>query len=333
MPKKWDIVKVREFVKENSNCIVLSDEYVRTTDELEFLCKCGNKFKTTWKQFTSKQAKKKQCNNCGRKNANAERKYTKEQIEKFVSKYGTKLLSDNYENCKSELTFLCECGGKFEATFDSVKNGKRKRCFACQPKEGNLFKKGMETHNKKSEKEFVSQLNKLRGSSYKLISNYSDVKGKIKLKHECGYVWETTADHVLNHKNECPECFDTKNSKLSRRIQKWLEENGYHFEKEYTFKDCFHKRLLRFDFVIFLNGETIVIEADGEQHFKPFRYIKDENKRLEKFQETKKRDAIKNEYCSEKGIQLIRIPYYEYDSLEILLKNNMPIPSQADESK
>ena len=57
-----------------------------------------------------------------------------------------------------------------------------------------------------------------------------------------------------------------------------------------------------------------MIEYDGEQHFK---YSNKGWNTKEHFEKVKKRDELKNEYCKEKGIPLIRIPYTQYEDLSI----------------
>ena len=47
------------------------------------------------------------------------------------------------------------------------------------------------------------------------------------------------------------------------------------------------------------------IEDDGAQHFKPVKYWGGEKT----FLEIQERDALKNEYCKNNGIKLVRIPY------------------------
>ena len=58
-----------------------------------------------------------------------------------------------------------------------------------------------------------------------------------------------------------------------------------------------------------------MIEVDGEQHFRPvcFGGITKERAELN-FKKSQERDRIKDEYCKENGIKLLRIPYLEYRS-------------------
>lgn len=75
---------------------------------------------------------------------------------------------------------------------------------------------------------------------------------------------------------------------------------------------------LPFDF--YLPDFHVVIEADGEQHYFPvdFGGLGSEIAN-EQFHNNQKHDAIKTQYCKTNQLQLIRIPYWERDSLEYFL--------------
>lgn len=81
------------------------------------------------------------------------------------------------------------------------------------------------------------------------------------------------------------------------------------------FQDCRTKVSLPFDF--YLPDYNLIIEADGNQH-----YLAARKAGGTRCWET---DVIKNEYCKEKGIQLLRIRYRKYKahkrSLLTVLKN------------
>ena len=41
------------------------------------------------------------------------------------------------------------------------------------------------------------------------------------------------------------------------------------------------------------------------------------------FQETQKRDKIKNRYCEQNQINLLRIPYWEKENIETIINNHL----------
>ena len=43
----------------------------------------------------------------------------------------------------------------------------------------------------------------------------------------------------------------------------------------------------------------------------------------QQFELNKKRDGIKNTYCEQKGIRLIRIPYWDFKNIEEILNSQL----------
>ena len=70
---------------------------------------------------------------------------------------------------------------------------------------------------------------------------------------------------------------------------------------------------IAFDF--YLHNYNICIEYDGEQHYKEKFSFHDKNN----FYDTILHDAIKNSYCEDNKIKLIRIPYWEFKNIETIL--------------
>ena len=81
-----------------------------------------------------------------------------------------------------------------------------------------------------------------------------------------------------------------------------------------------HNRcLLSVNGYFYLTDYNVCIETDGTQHIIPV----EKWGGMEALRETIIRDNIKNKYCEEKGINLIRIPYTDFDNIEsILIENN-----------
>lgn len=127
----------------------------------------------------------------------------------------------------------------------------------------------------------------------------------------CKSIFTTTIQY-LDNEVLC-KCRKTNSSKGEKRIAKFLKENQIEFEVEKKFKDLKNKESLRFDF--YLSDLNIAIEYDGIHHFKPIEHFGGKIY----LEETKKRDEIKNNYCRDNEITLIRIPYYNYNSIEDIL--------------
>ena len=62
------------------------------------------------------------------------------------------------------------------------------------------------------------------------------------------------------------------------------------------------------------------LEYDGHQHFHPVDFAgKGKEWAEERFEEDKRRDKVKNLYCENNKIKLIRIPYFEFENIENIL--------------
>lgn len=116
------------------------------------------------------------------------------------------------------------------------------------------------------------------------------------------------------HKNGdgCPSCNESKGESEIHRI---LEIKCINYIRQKTFKDCKNINLLKFDF--YIPDYNTCIEYDGEQHFKINEYFGGE----ESFNKCKINDHIKNNYCTKNNIKLIRIPYYDFNKIEIIINN------------
>lgn len=98
-------------------------------------------------------------------------------------------------------------------------------------------------------------------------------------------------------------------SKNEEKIVKILLQEKVSFIREKTFQDL-KKGKFRFDF--YLPKENIIIEIDGEQHFKQ---IKKFQKTRQDFLKQQERDRRKNSYCLANNIPLYRIPYWEIENI------------------
>lgn len=101
-------------------------------------------------------------------------------------------------------------------------------------------------------------------------------------------------------------CGCRRSSAAEKLIKETLERNNVEYATEYTIPECKHRKSLRFDFALFQNSELYyLIEYDGKQHYEPIDYFGGEDA----LELTRKRDNIKNEYCQNNNIPLLRLPY------------------------
>ena len=150
--------------------------------------------------------------------------------------------------------------------------------------------------------EWIQKAIKVHGDMYDYSKvEYKNSKEKVIIGcKKCVKDFKQSIEHHLSGKG-CPYC---RNSKGELLVTKILIENNIEFEPQKTFDKCKNKRLLPFDF--YIPSLNILIEYDGKQHFKEniknSIYCRD-------FEGTHLRDSIKDKYCIDNNIKLIRIPY------------------------
>ena len=159
-------------------------------------------------------------------------------------------------------------------------------------------------------KELQAKMNEFHDGEYTVLERLDG--RRVRIKHNrCGNIYKTTI-RVIWFGCGCPKCASSKGEDKVRRI---LEEMKIDFKEQHKFNGCKNKRRLPFDF--YLPNNNVCIEYDGEGHYEPFRFSTGQ----EKFEQTKRHDKIKNKYCHDNSITLIRIPYTKFKNIEHILRN------------
>jgi hypothetical protein len=114
----------------------------------------------------------------------------------------------------------------------------------------------------------------------------------------------------------CPKC---KESQGERIIRVFLETQRTKYVYQKNFGDCKNQSFLFFDF--YLPKQNLLIEYDGEQHFKT---TKGNTFGGEVgFEKRKINDAIKTSYAKTKNIKLLRINFRQLKSIEQILSQEL----------
>ena len=121
---------------------------------------------------------------------------------------------------------------------------------------------------------------------------------------DCGNTTEVPANQLT--RGHTLSCGCRHQSKWEIFIGDYLNSLNIVFNPQKRFDDCRNKKqsdMLPFDF--YLPDYNICIEYDGEHHFRPIESWGG----YEKFLITKENDNIKNEYCKNHNIGILRLPY------------------------
>lgn len=214
---------------------------------------------------------------------------------------------EDYINSNTPIKVKCKtCEYEWKARPYHLKQGKG--CKKCDfQKKSKMYSKGMEA--------FKDEL-KLIDNTIEVSGEYKNGKEKVNCKCKiCGREWEAAPSNLLAGKG-CPKCVASKGEK---KISEWLKNNNIIFLQEYRFEDCCYDRPLIFDF--YIPDLNIAIEYDGHQHFYPVKFGGiSEEKAIENFNKNKERDSIKTKYCKDNNINLIRIPYFNYNNIDTILE-------------
>lgn len=108
----------------------------------------------------------------------------------------------------------------------------------------------------------------------------------------------------------CPACRASKGEQI---IAEFLTEHKIEFEREFKFDDCVNKKPLPFDFKVMFQGKIYLIEYNGEIHYKPVKYSKNDLNSETRFKDIQARDGIKRDYAKKNDIQLTEIAYKSND--------------------
>lgn len=192
--------------------------------------------------------------------------------------------------------FLCPlCGNEFEAEISNIRYSDQKGC-TCNRVAASI-KNG---HNNAID---------ISGQRFGNLVAIKPIE-----KRSRGYIiWECRCDcgtiHYANvselQRGSIKSC-GCINSFAEQDIIRILQNIPIKFEYQKKFEDCINPKTnqkLRFDF--YLPDYNTCIEYDGVQHFKEHKGSWD---RLEDIQY---RDNLKDQYCEEHNIKLIRIPYID----------------------
>ena len=122
--------------------------------------------------------------------------------------------------------------------------------------------------------------------------------------------------------------YEKSDSMGIQTIINFLHLHRIKYRQEVTFENCKYEKHLRFDFAIYLSEADFpatpsgLIEFDGGQHFKPVRIYDYHNKGPEyAFRSLRIRDEIKNQFCSQFHIPLLRIRYDQYKYIDNIVRH------------
>lgn len=287
MGKKFTYEEVSQYVEDRGEKL-LSDEYINNRTKLKIMCSHGHIYNMTFKDFKNNHG----CPTCA-----SCKKYTYNEVKTYMYEFGYELLSNEYHNNQEKLSIKCPKGHITDISFSSFKNGRR--CKIC-------------ANNQRLDYDYVKKY--VNEYGYILLDNtYKNNNTKMNMICPNNHHIQLSFKH-FQRGVRCSKC---SCSSGESEIMKILDDNHIFYIHQHTFDDCVDKQVLPFDF--FIPDKCICIEYDGIQHFKPIDQFGGETA----FQDRIKKDTIKNNYCENNNIKLIRIPYWDFFNLEEIITDQV----------
>jgi len=276
----------------------------------EFICPlCGKIFEARIDLINSGQVKSCGCRkkiastinayNMGKKNIWSRKDIAGQKFGSLTALYPTdkrdKISGGVYWFCQ------CDCGGTRLALSSSLKSGHVKYCPQCA-----TYRRALSYVGERFGKLVVIEILKDdRATNQGLLCS---------AECDCGNIIQVPIAFLLR-KNGQQSCGKCTVSKGENKVKSILQNMGIYFSQQENFNKTFkHPDTTRCCFADFyLPNQSIVIEYNGEQHYRPIEYFGGE----EGFKKLKNRDNWKKQFYCSHNLKLITIPYTDYDNLDI----------------
>lgn len=185
----------------------------------------------------------------------------------------------------------CECGNIISVDGTHLKSGHTKSCGCYNPKTN-----------------FVNEIGNVYGKLTVVEEFGRNKDGRILWLCKCQCGNEKIALGKSLRAGLVLSC-GCLHSKGEERIQQILKELNIDFISQYHTDELKNDNNYYLYFDFYLPDYNVIIEYQGEQHYSPINrgYYNDVT-----YQELKLRDEKKREFCHNKGIRLIEIPYTDY---------------------
>lgn len=217
------------------------------------------------------------------------------------------VIEEDFSKSRTAWKCLCDCGNITIVTSDRLKSGMTQSC-GCLQREKARMAHINKPHPKR--KNIIGQ--KFGKLTVLEFIEYRDKDLFYKVKCDCGAETIVSGTHLRS--GHTLSCGCLKASYGATLVEQALIQLNLTYEKEKTFptlKNPKTNKSLRFDF--YLPHLNTIIEYDGEQHFKDSPLLL----------EYQYRDSVKNEWCVNNKIKLIRIPYKDITKINVNYINNL----------
>jgi very-short-patch-repair endonuclease len=310
------VENIRHFLAlSNEGTTLLSDTYINSDSLLEFQCKCGKTFERSWNNL--KQQAYTCCSDCAIIQRGIQHRMSFDIVKDVFAQNGYTLVDTEHSYCRNNSYLECIDSDGYRG-FQS---------YAHIQQRGDSISKFSTLKNTKSNVVYNINVwaskNNIRSRCLDFADEDRWTNQGIICQCTCGKMFSTSIPSFMNGKNVCDDCAKSVSS-IEKKTKAWLDEHNINYTRQYRFDDCRNILSLPFDF--YIEDKNLVIEVDGEGHYHIAHFNQCSYESAHKtFELTKYNDNIKTRYCIERGIKLLRIPYWAYqnDDYQNILNANL----------
>ena len=242
-----------------------------------------------------------------------------------VLKKSDKVLINSQNKKKLYWVCQCSCGRIFDVQGNSLRSKKSTKCRFCANQAMKVIK---DTKKQKKQKKIKHndkkqpintvlghpRIKDISNTKYKYFTvlsyNHSDYKKTSYwlCKCNCGNTFIANKTAILHNENLNCGCLKVR-SKGENKIIEILNKYKINYKTEYSFIDLYDIKPLRFNFAIFDENDNLIklIEYQGSQHYDLSSF----------YVSPQSHDLLKLKYCQKNKIELLIIPYWDYDKIDI----------------
>ncbi|AYV77057.1 MAG: DUF2726 domain-containing protein [Barrevirus sp.] len=281
-------------VFKEGGCTLISEEFLGTTVPVQYICECGNQSEILFWNFKNGR----RCKDCRKKGGPPRLEY--DYVKNFFAERNCTLLSELYETAGKLLDYICECGKQSKISYNAFRDGHR--CWDCG------IKKTADSRRLTLQEvqDFFKQNN-----CTLLSTTYVNNSSPLEYICVCGNK-STICFSSFQQGHRCG-CIRSKGETMLAQI---LDKLKLEYTRQHTYPDCRNVYCLPFDFYVYYNGRIFLIEFDGLQHFK----FVERFGGADGFAQRIEHDHIKNTYCIDNDIPILRISSKEIDNMDFILK-------------
>ena len=300
-----------ESIAESNPTVTLRGEYKNLQTRTAFEC---TRCKNVWETSPASVLHGTKCPKCAIKDLSLGQRKDKDKVldEIYKKNPQVRVIGEYVDTCTKVKTECLKCGHQWMVIPEKLVYGRG--CPVCANKERGL-------KSRTNPDEFRMRLHQIN-PNITLVDTYE--KNTTAITVACNFCNKSFIAMPIDllYGKTCPTCFPR--SKGERKICEALLRMGIDYQQQKTMDDCKYVALLSFDF--YLPEYDMMIEYDGEQHFYPIERFGGEDA----LKKNKIRDKIKDTWCENHGVKMLRIPFWEYGNIDTILSEELAPKAKED---